>query len=139
MPKNGVSRLFWTALVPVLLAGCATKQQVMNTSAVAPQGESTPVAASGLMPSATRHYVVMKGDNLWAIAGRQGVLGDPFEWPLLYKMNRDQITDPNLIYPRQDLSYMKEVSQEELKEIRAIARATPAYHRKAHRKQLPVG
>lgn len=48
-------------------------------------------------------YVVKKGDCLWYIAGYPEIYGNPLRWPLLFKANQDQITDPDLIYPGQVL------------------------------------
>ncbi len=46
-------------------------------------------------------YLVVSGDNLWNIAGQDSVYGNPYQWPLIYKANSDQIDDADLIYPGQ--------------------------------------
>lgn len=46
-------------------------------------------------------YTVVKGDCLWRIAGKDAHYGNPFAWPKIYKANRDQIKNPDLIYPKQ--------------------------------------
>jgi len=46
-------------------------------------------------------YLVVAGDNLWNIAGQGSVYGNPYQWPLIYKANSDQIKDADLIFPGQ--------------------------------------
>ncbi len=49
-------------------------------------------------------YTVVRGDNLWNISGKSSIYGDPYQWPLIYKANRSQIKDPDLIFPGQNFS-----------------------------------
>ena len=46
-------------------------------------------------------YEVMKGDHLWGIASKREIYDDPYMWPRIYRANKDQIDDPDLIYPKQ--------------------------------------
>lgn len=46
-------------------------------------------------------HTVVKGDCLWNIAKKQDYYANPFAWPKIYQANKDQIKNPNLIYPKQ--------------------------------------
>lgn len=47
------------------------------------------------------NYTVKKGDTLWDIAGVK--MGNPNNWPVLFALNKAQISNPNLIHPGQVL------------------------------------
>ncbi len=57
----------------------------------------------GQRTAATIEHLVERGESLWSIAAQSDVYDDPYLWPLIYKFNRDQITDPGRIYPQQRL------------------------------------
>ncbi len=44
-------------------------------------------------------YTVVRGDYLWKISGKADIYGDPMQWMRIYSFNREQIKDPDLIYP----------------------------------------
>lgn len=46
-------------------------------------------------------YKVVRGDSLWRISSKKEIYGNPYQWPLIYKANRDKIKDADLIYPGQ--------------------------------------
>lgn len=46
-------------------------------------------------------YTVVKGDHLWGIARKKEHYGNGFAWPVIYNANRDQIKNPDLIFPKQ--------------------------------------
>lgn len=56
----------------------------------------------GRMPQAMyTEYNVEKGDYLWKISGKEDIYKDPMQWMRIYSYNREQIKDPDLIYPKQ--------------------------------------
>ena len=73
--------------------------------------DSDTTASSGSTgPAPISRYIVQSGDHLWGISGQAQVYGDSYQWPLLYKRNRLDIFDPDLIYPGQMLHIDREAS-----------------------------
>ncbi|QQS37051.1 MAG: LysM peptidoglycan-binding domain-containing protein [Ignavibacteriales bacterium] len=60
-------------------------------------------------------YTVVKGDHLWGIARKKEHYGNGFAWPVIYKANRDQIKNPDLIYPKQTFKIPKLTEEEKAK------------------------
>lgn len=54
-----------------------------------------------IRPNAPESYTIKKGDTLWRISGKY--LYRPWNWPKLWGWNKEQIKNPNLIYPGQIL------------------------------------
>jgi len=68
------------------------------------KSDSSSTAPSPGMTGSTatsRTYVVKKGDSLSKIAKQ--IYGDPDGWRRIFEANRDQIQDPDLIQPGQNL------------------------------------
>jgi nucleoid-associated protein YgaU len=59
------------------------------------------VPLSELAPNAPDEYTVKRGDTLWAISGMY--LKRPWRWPELWGMNMEEVRNPHLIYPGQQL------------------------------------
>lgn len=119
--------------------GCGSTKRVESTEIPNEPMSNEQIAKHNPNLKASGIYIVQKRDCLWTIAGKTRVFGDSFEWPLLFKTNRDTIKDPDLIYPRQDLRVDKGYSMEDLSNAKRMASATPKYvpHSKP-RETLPV-
>ena len=72
-------------------------------------------------------YKVKKGETLVDIAQRREIFNDKYMWPLIYKANRDQMRDPQVVFPGQILSIPRDLSFEEIIEARKQAKAPPPY------------
>jgi LysM repeat protein len=79
-----------------------TTEQRSTADQVAQAG----VPLSALAPDAPESYTVKKGDTLWDLS--KMYLTSPWRWPELWGMNKQQIANPHLIYPGQELRLVKE-------------------------------
>jgi len=77
------------------LIGCA----VWLAASIA-HGANGPIELS---PNAPDKHVVVKGDTLWDISAR--FLKSPWLWPEIWQLNREQISNTQLIYPG-DIIYL---------------------------------
>ena len=66
-----------------------------------------------LADGAPDRYVVKPGDSLWGISSK--FLKDPYRWGELWKLNAEEIRNPQRIYPGQVIALDKSGSQPRLK------------------------
>lgn len=123
-----------------LAVGCGNTKRIESTEVPKQAPANEPVAAAPTMtPIPSEHYTVAMHDTLWGIAGKSDVYDDSFQWPLIFKANRDTIKDPDLIYPKQDFSIRKGLSVEEIAHAKDLAMKTPKYVPHTHpRETLPL-
>ncbi len=76
--------------------------------------EARSSAAASEARNSAGDYQVVSGDNLWDISAKAEVYSNPYQWPLIYKANKDQIKDADLIYPGQNLSIDQGASASEI-------------------------
>ncbi len=79
-------------LAAVVLGACHRK--VADRPLPSPAAAVAPMADPSPATGATT-YSVRPGDCLWRIAGRH--LESPFQWPVIWKANRDFIVEPDWI------------------------------------------
>lgn len=79
------------------------QRRIITLLCAAGMAFSTQTLAANLevRPNAPERYTVKQGDTLWGISGKY--LYSPWQWGRLRDANRDQIHNPDLIYPDQVL------------------------------------
>lgn len=80
----------------------ASEQTTVGGQTTTVAGQATTGANNTTVAPAGITHTVSKGESLWRISRRyydRGAL-----WPTIHEANRDQIKNPNLIYPRQEFT-----------------------------------
>lgn len=109
--KNALASLTLAVAVVVIATGCASKKKTVDTTPVAaPAPAPAPAAPAAPAAPVNDAYVVAPGDCLWCISAKSDIYGDPYQWPVIYRANRTQIKDADLIYPGQELTIERGVS-----------------------------
>ncbi len=121
-----------------MMFGCAARQTVQKTPEPEPEGTGIVEEPAPEVPAGMK-YVVQRGDTLWQISSMGKIYQDPFQWPLLFKSNRDSVEDPDIIEVGQELDVRKDFGSEEVSDAVQKAKDTPPYKpHTAPRKKLPL-
>jgi LysM repeat protein len=112
MNKTKTGILAITVLSLTAAASSVLAQSASSRYPITPEQRSTAdqvaqagVPLSELAPNAPERYTVKRGDTLWDLSSMY--LTSPWRWPELWGMNKEQIRNPHLIYPGQELVLVK--------------------------------
>lgn len=109
-----VATIFSLSLSVLFAAGCASTQSAEDSKpAVAETKPATSVEGSKAAMAMTS-YNVVRGDHLWGISGKPTIYGNPYQWPLIFKANRDKIKDADVIEPGQVFAIEKNPSSADI-------------------------
>jgi LysM repeat protein len=121
--KNS-NKLLSLILLGFFVGGCATTEPAKEEPAPEPKAAEVkpapapeppaPAPAPAPAVKADDSYNVVRGDHLWGIAGKPAIYGNPYEWPLIFKANRDKIQDADLIHPGQVFTISRSASQADI-------------------------
>ena len=79
----------------------AEDARLKASGAISGSEDQSSTTHGGAAMAGADSYEVVRGDNLWDISGKDSIYANPYQWPLIYKANRDKISDADLIYPGQ--------------------------------------
>lgn len=127
---NAAKQLATEALSLAQTAEAKAKEGKANAEQQTAQQAVVGVQDPGATPRPyPTNHVVIKGESLWWIAEYKQIYDDPFQWPLIYKANRSQIKDPDLIFPDQNFEIPRapEVTEDMIKEAIKFAKNRGAW------------
>ncbi len=89
--------------------------RLKESGAISGAAEDTaPIANDAASTGGDDSYEVVGGDNLWNISAKDRIYANPYQWPLIYKANRSQIKDADLIHPGQVLDIDRSASSADI-------------------------
>ena len=86
---------------------CSTALLWLAAALASPAGPALAGNACAFLPSAPDAHLVARGDTLWDIASR--FLQNPWCWPQVWELNREQIRNPHWIYPGQRIVFDRQL------------------------------
>lgn len=107
-----ISSIVLALVVAGTLGACATTEETKPAEPVAEPAPAAP--APKLKAVANDAYEVRRGDHLWGIAAQPRIYGNPYAWPMIYKVNSAKIKDADLIYPGQNFDINRGASTSDI-------------------------
>jgi len=86
------------------------EQARLEQSGAISSSEDQSASRQGGVIAGDNQYEVVSGDNLWDISAKGDIYANPYQWPLIYKANRNKIKDADLIYSGQVLDINRDAS-----------------------------
>ena len=99
LPLTGLSALTATTKVTRATSGRRLVTTLLVGVAAMVAMAQAPTQPVQIQPDAPDRHTVVKGDTLWGISGK--FLKQPWRWPEVWRLNREQIKNPHWIYPGQ--------------------------------------
>lgn len=120
-------------IISVLFLACSSLLGMAPVAALAEQASAPGLALTDNPPD---RHVVVRGDTLWDISAM--FLKEPYRWPEIWRLNKDQIKNPHWIYPGQIVVLDLSGSQPQLRIARAHdARAEPQVYATDNKNAIP--
>jgi len=96
---NTINMIALNKQSPSLQPGSSMRKTIISAILFASLLSTLPATAenNGLRSDAPARHVVVPGDTLWSIASK--FLKDPWRWPQIWGLNREQVKNPHKIYP----------------------------------------
>lgn len=128
-----------TRIISVLLL--TSSSLMLGLPNLPAQAQTSPAQAVGSAPEladgAPDRHIVLPGDTLWSIASK--FLKQPYRWPEIWRLNQEQIRNPQHIYPGQVVILDKKGDQPQLKIAESVAtvKAGPRVYSESNAREIP--
>ncbi|MEY2633041.1 MAG: hypothetical protein RIR00_1695 [Pseudomonadota bacterium] len=87
-----------------------------------------------LAANAPDRHIVATGDTLWGIAAK--FLSDPWRWPEIWRMNKEQVHNPHRIYPGDVIVLDRSSGTPQLKIAKPL-KLQPTIYSETNRQEIP--
>ncbi len=119
--KDVTKALLMCVAVLTLASGCMSPRAGERAEVVAAAEESATAGGSATAEEMAKMeekaemiahdaYTVAQDDNLWRISKQPEIYDTAYNWPIIFKENKNQIKDADLIYPGQVLAIPRDSS-----------------------------